>query len=126
MVMPVWCLFKLSGFLLHNIEWAHKTLKNNFSFCNSVHSNYVLNQELMWGWLNKPHDQDTDAPCGREGRDGHFIGSGSPTRQKAEEAERYPDVKGSTDELILPPTTTYLPFSESTFPFRGSKIKPQL
>lgn len=34
--------------------------------------------------------------------------------------------KGSTEKLVLPPTTIYLPFPESTSPFCGSKIKPQL
>lgn len=46
--------------------------------------------------------------------------------QQAEEEEGYTGVKGDTEEFILPPTTTYLPFSESTSPFLGSKIKPQL
>lgn len=46
--------------------------------------------------------------------------------QQPEEEEGYTSVKGNTQKLIFPPTTTYLPFSESTSPFLGSKIKPQL
>jgi len=54
---------------------------------------------------------------------------GSPAAscmQQVEEVEGYAGVKGSTEKFILPPTTTYLPFSESTSSFLGCKIKPQL
>lgn len=52
MVMPVWCqLFKLCSFLLHAIGQAHKILKSIFSLCNIVHSNFIFNEELIWGWL---------------------------------------------------------------------------